>query len=200
MATAIDQLRMRFNAMNTTQKKTFIVKLQAQLQGKNDPEYMRFLRECIAQYNSEVRGGLVVSNQSYNNVYRNDYYVSTQQRGRNAYYTDLVECPDCGKEVSPRAKSCPSCGCPVSSIVGNPMNISLERDTPSLVLSIIGLVCFWGILSWGGLPCAIIALVRSVKRRYTHNTQASLVMSIIAVGIQVIFFVIAFSEGISYYL
>jgi energy-converting hydrogenase Eha subunit A len=70
----------------------------------------------------------------------------------------------------------------------------------SLVLSIIGVAFFWGILSYVGLPCAIIALVMSVKKRHTYNTTAAFVMSIIAIGIQVVAFVVTFAETISYFL
>ena len=66
---------------------------------------------------------------------------------------------------------------------------------PSLTLSIIGLVFFWGMLTYAGLPCAIIALVMSVKRRHTHNTKAAFVISIIACGIQAVVFTIGFVEG-----
>lgn len=27
----------------------------------------------------------------------------------------LIKCPECGKEISDKAKSCPGCGCPISS-------------------------------------------------------------------------------------
>lgn len=29
----------------------------------------------------------------------------------------LIECPDCGRKVSDRAKTCPDCSCPVSDVV-----------------------------------------------------------------------------------
>lgn len=29
----------------------------------------------------------------------------------------LIECPDCGRNVSDRAKSCPDCACPVAEVV-----------------------------------------------------------------------------------
>ena len=32
----------------------------------------------------------------------------------------LVKCPDCGKMVSPRATSCPVCGCPAEFFEKNP--------------------------------------------------------------------------------
>ncbi|MCB9592339.1 MAG: hypothetical protein H6719_06375 [Sandaracinaceae bacterium] len=29
----------------------------------------------------------------------------------------LIECPDCGRKVSDRAKNCPDCACPVSDVI-----------------------------------------------------------------------------------
>lgn len=31
----------------------------------------------------------------------------------------IIKCPECGKEVSDKAKSCPNCGCPIESITPN---------------------------------------------------------------------------------
>ncbi len=28
----------------------------------------------------------------------------------------LIKCPECGKDISDKAKACPNCGCPISSI------------------------------------------------------------------------------------
>ena len=33
---------------------------------------------------------------------------------------DLIKCPDCGKDVSPRAESCPECGCPIVQVLREP--------------------------------------------------------------------------------
>lgn len=30
----------------------------------------------------------------------------------------LIECPDCGRKVSDRAKECPDCSCPVAEVLG----------------------------------------------------------------------------------
>lgn len=35
----------------------------------------------------------------------------------NAVSENLIRCPDCGREVSKRAKVCPGCGCPLSEII-----------------------------------------------------------------------------------
>lgn len=74
----------------------------------------------------------------------------------------LITCPECGKQVSDQAASCPSCGCPVKKDI--PFNVEMgyiktpgntadsavnmggyEKDTlltPKLVLGIISLVMF----------------------------------------------------------
>lgn len=31
----------------------------------------------------------------------------------------MIKCPECGKEISDKASSCPNCGCPMSTSVGN---------------------------------------------------------------------------------
>ena len=31
----------------------------------------------------------------------------------------LIKCPECGKEISDRASTCPNCGCPVKADVSN---------------------------------------------------------------------------------
>ena len=31
----------------------------------------------------------------------------------------LIKCPECGKEVSDKAQSCPNCGCPLSEMVAS---------------------------------------------------------------------------------
>lgn len=33
-------------------------------------------------------------------------------------FVALIKCPDCGRDVSDRAESCPNCGCPVESSSG----------------------------------------------------------------------------------
>ena len=30
-------------------------------------------------------------------------------------YIALINCPECGKEISEKAKSCPNCGCPIDT-------------------------------------------------------------------------------------
>lgn len=37
--------------------------------------------------------------------------------GSNSLDSKLIACPDCGKQVSRRAPSCPHCGCPVTEVI-----------------------------------------------------------------------------------
>ena len=46
----IEQLRRQFNGYNTAQKREFIEKLRQKLQGNKNPEYTKFLNECIQAY------------------------------------------------------------------------------------------------------------------------------------------------------
>lgn len=48
----------------------------------------------------------------------------------------LIKCPECGKELSNRASSCPNCGCPINSNMNKRSSISYLR----LVISIFLLV------------------------------------------------------------
>lgn len=38
----------------------------------------------------------------------------------------LIQCPECGKEISDQAASCPHCGYPISSKLENEQNIAAE--------------------------------------------------------------------------
>ncbi len=35
----------------------------------------------------------------------------------------LINCPDCGRQVSDRAVSCPDCGCPIGSLQGGMLRV-----------------------------------------------------------------------------
>ena len=48
----------------------------------------------------------------------------------------LIKCPECGKEVSSKAKVCPNCGCPVEEMgVGGTVRIKM----PNIELGLVGL-------------------------------------------------------------
>jgi len=83
-----------------------------------------------------------------------------------------------------------------ASDIQNDYPVYKKIHTPSLVLSIIGLASIW-IFIWIGLICSIIGLVIAVKNRHEYSTTAALVVSIIALGIFVLFLLLAFMIGIS---
>lgn len=39
----------------------------------------------------------------------------------------LIKCPECGKEFSDRAESCPNCGCPTETIVQDTTSTECEE-------------------------------------------------------------------------
>lgn len=40
----------------------------------------------------------------------------------------LIKCPECGKEISDRASTCPNCGCPIKADVSNVDNSAKDAD------------------------------------------------------------------------
>lgn len=66
----------------------------------------------------------------------------------------LIECPECGKEISDKARSCPGCGCPigtadqgaVNKITTKKQNIDIKKYLPAIigviVVIIIGTVIY----------------------------------------------------------
>lgn len=49
----------------------------------------------------------------------------------------LIKCPECGKEISNRAKSCPNCGCPIEQVLESK---TVKIKMPNVNLSLLGLV------------------------------------------------------------
>jgi len=54
MTAQINQLKAQFNNSSNAQKKEFIEKLRAKLQGKNHPEFTKLLNECVKNYNDAI--------------------------------------------------------------------------------------------------------------------------------------------------
>lgn len=52
-----------------------------------------------------------------------------------AIAANLVECPDCGKDVSPRAISCPHCGCP-GEFIAEAVQRKEEEKKPKAVVQV----------------------------------------------------------------
>ena len=111
----------------------------------------------------------------------------------------LIKCPECGKEISDKAKSCPGCGCPIDAEVHNVVRLeqSAEKDEkkrlftlkkkskdddkkkPEAILSIfsIFLIIF--------LPLAVIVAIadliinRKDKERSHLGSKVSLIICIL---------------------
>ena len=45
----------------------------------------------------------------------------------------LIKCPDCGKDVSSRAKNCPFCGCPIDELVSSG-EINIEKKINNITI------------------------------------------------------------------
>lgn len=65
----------------------------------------------------------------------------------------LINCPECGKEISDKAVSCPSCGCPVC----NETNDTLEEmDNRVILISDENIKGYWSV---GRLVIGVISIV-----------------------------------------
>ena len=51
----------------------------------------------------------------------------------------LIKCPECGREVSDRASSCPNCGCPLSEIIKKGVVKIKMPKTEQLAGNVMGL-------------------------------------------------------------
>jgi len=51
----IQKLRTHFYRLNTEQQRKFVEDLQHRLKNSNNPEYKKFLNECVRHYNSETQ-------------------------------------------------------------------------------------------------------------------------------------------------
>jgi len=118
MTSQIDALRQQFNNYNNAQKKDFIEKLQAKLQGNKNIEYQKFLNECIQKYNELIRSGNL----------GNNHAKSGESR--------MTNCPDCGKNVSSRAAACPNCGAPIAG------SMEVKINFPTIEGQLLNNNCF----------------------------------------------------------
>lgn len=66
----------------------------------------------------------------------------------------LIDCPDCGRPVSPRAPSCPNCGAPIAA-AGRPAGPRLV--TPSLLGRLAAVLGAWLVLPWVARLLAFLA-------------------------------------------
>ena len=52
---SISELRKKYSAMSLTQKKQFCQNLQKSIENQRTPENVKFLNECVSQYNEEFK-------------------------------------------------------------------------------------------------------------------------------------------------
>lgn len=53
----------------------------------------------------------------------------------------LINCPECGKEISDKANSCPNCGCPIYEPSAE-YDEEIEETEKELSVSVASLVCY----------------------------------------------------------
>ena len=128
----------------------------------------------------------------------------------------LIKCPECGKEVSDKAKTCVNCGISLNNIIcpecGNLMegntcqncgyqSISESNDgsntsnnNSALVGMILGLV---SIIAWLipllGYPCTIVGIIFSTKGLNTNKRG----MAIAGLVLSIIFLIFTFINSIA---
>ena len=73
----------------------------------------------------------------------------------------LIACPECGREVSTAAKSCPACGFPVAEKLPAPVSVSLATD--ELLAEIRP--SWWGYFWWLCFAWLIIPLIVAAVKR-----------------------------------
>ena len=112
----------------------------------------------------------------------------------------LIKCPECGKDVSDKAKVCPHCGFPIEKYekLDPDSFVTIEKDNKdsavvSLVLSIIGLM-----LPIIGLPLIILAFLFALKGRNSSYRELAiaantlcfigLLLTVICFGIMILFY------------
>ena len=102
--------------------------------------------------------------------------VDSVQRGWFGGGVALLKCEDCGKDISSKAHSCPSCGCPVpntndkNKVRGmdqNPTNPALRTSTMAIISLVSGLMCI------PILPIVLGHLARGEVRKSNNSIVGS---------------------------
>ena len=78
----------------------------------------------------------------------------------------LINCPECGKEISSNAKNCPNCGNPMNVKQNNKENNSIASTT-FIIAFVCMLISFFinpfGLLGIIAIICSIISIVNTKK-------------------------------------
>jgi hypothetical protein len=68
----------------------------------------------------------------------------------------LINCPDCGKEISDKTEKCLHCGCPISPVIITRKDANVKTDVSSKVVVQSKEGCFLQTLNTG---CMILAVI-----------------------------------------
>ena len=81
----------------------------------------------------------------------NNYNYRPQTQQGSVYqppvYNNLIACPECGHLVSPRAYSCPQCGCPISGESNAQQSVTKESSSKSGNNGVLWLLLIFGIIA-----------------------------------------------------
>lgn len=105
----------------------------------------------------------------------------------------LINCPECGKEISDKAASCPNCGCPIANDQQENFDSDGKNDMYlgiiSVILSIIGMIIAFAINDGILLIIPFALLIISVVLGIKCNRKFSIVGILISgIGIVLIIF------------
>jgi len=66
----------------------------------------------------------------------------------------LIKCPECGREISDQASSCPNCGCPIKTTLLKSKATTIEKTGKQWkgIQLACGFVLVFGILLWYSAP------------------------------------------------
>ncbi|WP_295376109.1 zinc-ribbon domain-containing protein [uncultured Pseudacidovorax sp.] len=78
----------------------------------------------------------------------------------------LIDCPDCGRRVSPRASSCPNCGAPIAA-AGRPADPRLV--TPGLLGRLAAVLGAWLVFPWVARLLAFLAGIAMLIVMFTTS-------------------------------
>ena len=105
----------------------------------------------------------------------------------------LIKCPECEKEVSDKAVTCPYCGCPISSAIKNEntentstiQSSQVENKSPIFGIAALcaaGMSLFMPyIVSIYIVPVAFVLAIVSIARREGKTGKIALILAIISI-------------------
>ena len=105
----------------------------------------------------------------------------------------LIKCPECEKEVSDKAATCPYCGCPISNVVDSEntenktaiQSSQIENKSPicgiaALCAAVLSLFMPY-IVSIYIVPVAFVLAIVSIVRREGKTSKIALILAIISI-------------------